>query len=190
MSEWQLQLPSNPSKDEPTQFDYETISDVIVHVRYTAREGGALLRQAAIDNLKTLISEAKAVGSVRLFSIRNEFRTAWDKFKSQEPDTNERYALKIGLRAEHYPFWIQSSLKTVKGIDLIACSNATEDIEVFDQADTSAETPIASLTQEESLFCGKFTETALPSSPVTELNLFFDDNELEDLWIAITFGEE
>src|SRR5262249_8071213 len=53
VSEWQLELPANPSKNEPRQFDYETISDVILHLRYTAREGGGLLRNGAIANLAT-----------------------------------------------------------------------------------------------------------------------------------------
>ena len=52
ISEWQLELPANPSKGDPRQFDYDTISDVILHIRYTAREGGGLLRNGAVDNLK------------------------------------------------------------------------------------------------------------------------------------------
>ena len=75
ISEWQLQLPANPSKGEPCQFDYDTISDVILHIRYTAREGGGLLHDGAVANLKTRIDEAQAAGSVRLFSIRHEFPT-------------------------------------------------------------------------------------------------------------------
>ena len=42
ISTWQLQLPGDPSKSEPVQFDYNTITDVILHLRYTAREGGGL----------------------------------------------------------------------------------------------------------------------------------------------------
>ena len=41
--------------------DYDTISDVILHIRYMAREGGALLGNGAIANLKTRIEEAQAV---------------------------------------------------------------------------------------------------------------------------------
>ena len=39
ISEWQLQLPANPSKGDPPHFDYDTISDVILHLHYTAWEG-------------------------------------------------------------------------------------------------------------------------------------------------------
>lgn len=51
VSEWQLVLPASSSTDGG-QFDYGTISDVILHLRYTAREGGTLLRDAAVSNLK------------------------------------------------------------------------------------------------------------------------------------------
>jgi hypothetical protein len=70
ISEWELELPTNPSKGDPHQFDYDTISDVILHIRYTAREGGGLLRKGAVDNLKAAIEADQAAGSVRLFSVR------------------------------------------------------------------------------------------------------------------------
>jgi hypothetical protein len=31
---------------------------------------------------------------------------------------------------------------------------------------------------------------ALPTNPVGEFQLFFEDNTIEDLWIAITWGNE
>ncbi|HSI77996.1 MAG TPA: hypothetical protein VK957_19005, partial [Lunatimonas sp.] len=47
ISSWRLELPT-----EVRQFDYNTISDVIVHVKYTAREGGSGLKAAANAALK------------------------------------------------------------------------------------------------------------------------------------------
>ena len=44
MSEWQLELPA-----QVRQFDYDTIADVILHLRYTAREGGGPLRNAELE---------------------------------------------------------------------------------------------------------------------------------------------
>lgn len=69
VSEWQLELPANPSKGDPAQFDYNTISDVILHIRYTAREGGGLLRNAAQTHVKDLIKEAQS--RLRLFAGAN-----------------------------------------------------------------------------------------------------------------------
>jgi Tc toxin complex TcA C-terminal TcB-binding domain/Concanavalin A-like lectin/glucanases superfamily len=107
ISEWQLELP-----DEVRQFDYDTISDIILHFRYTAREGGELLRGEAVKNLKNQIKEAQAAESVRLFSIRHEFPNEWAKFKKAEiklPDKDNEPSvlaeLTLNLREEHYPFW-------------------------------------------------------------------------------------
>ena len=88
ISKWQLELPA-----KVRQFDYDTISDVILHIRYTAREGGELLRQGAVTNLETKIKNAEAAGSVRLFSVRHEFPTEWAKFKASpeiEGDDEDR----------------------------------------------------------------------------------------------------
>ena len=73
ISEWQLELPASPSNDDPCQCDYDTISDVILHLRYTTREGGAPRRKAAMHSIKDRIETAQAGGSTRLFSVRHEF---------------------------------------------------------------------------------------------------------------------
>lgn len=54
ISSWRLELPK-----EVRQFDYNTISDVIVHVKYTAREGGSALLGLAETSLKTRLAAIK-----------------------------------------------------------------------------------------------------------------------------------
>jgi len=49
ISSWKLELPS-----EIRQFDYNTISDVIIHLKYTAKEGGELLKLDVIKELKKI----------------------------------------------------------------------------------------------------------------------------------------
>ncbi|MGH9960057.1 MAG: hypothetical protein ACREBC_23530 [Pyrinomonadaceae bacterium] len=121
VSEWQLELPANPIKNDPSQFDYDTIADVILHLRYTAREGGGLLRNGAVVNLKTRIEEAQATGSVRLFSMRHEFPTEWAKFKSVKIEgATEVAELTLNLREEHYPFWSRGRLEAIKRVNLFA----------------------------------------------------------------------
>jgi hypothetical protein len=44
-------------------------------VRYTAREGGQPLRNAALAALKTSVAATASVGSARLLSVRTEFPT-------------------------------------------------------------------------------------------------------------------
>ncbi len=189
ISEWQLELPA-----DVRQFDYDTISDVILHIRYTAREGGGLLRNGAVANLKTSIEEAQAAGSVRLFSVRHEFPSEWAKFQGQTPDTN-RFELALNLRKEHYPFWSQGRLESVARVDLLARSTKVPvpgSLDVFDKSDPSDATILATLANDaalDNLLVGKLTEISLPPSPVDEMKFFLEDRELGDLWVAVTWGK-
>jgi hypothetical protein len=54
ISSWRLELPA-----ELRQFDYNTIADVILHVKYTAREGGAGVGTEAASTLSTRLSDIK-----------------------------------------------------------------------------------------------------------------------------------
>lgn len=91
---------------------------MILHVRYTAREGGGLLKSGAIANLRSGIEAAQSVGSVRLFSIRHEFPMEWANFKSiQIGDATPVAELALTLR-EHYPFWSKGNVKAIERADL------------------------------------------------------------------------
>lgn len=191
LSEWQIELPANPSRGEPRQFDYKTISDVILHIRYTAREGGGLLREAAMKHVQTSINEANAPGSVRLFSLRDDFPTEWARFQGQVPAANQRFELALSLRREHYPFWSQDRLGKVSRMDLLARSTGSTNLDVFESANASEMATKASLTRDAalgSLLVGQMTQAALPS-PVGEVKLFFAHNQIADMWVAVTWGK-
>ncbi len=183
------------------QFDYDTISDVILHIRYTAREGGGLLRKGAVDNLKAASDAAQAAGSVRLFSVRHEFPTEWAKLQSQTPGANQRYQLTLNLRDEHYPFWSQGRLESVTRVDILARSTkdpVPASLGVFDQVnDQPAAAKKDTLAKDAALgnllvgkLTGGATGIALPVKPVGELKLFFNANAMSDLWIAVTWSSE
>lgn len=182
ISEWQLQLPANPSKDDPVQFDYDTISDVILHIRYTAREGGGLLRNGAIAYIKELIKEAQVAGSVRLFSIRHEFPTEWAKFQNQTTVPGQRFELALDLREEHYPFWSKGYLSSMTRVDILARS--IERVNVANSADGDV-TALEKNPNLGNLFFGKLNN-ADQSVAIGKLKLFFEKKSLSDLWIVVT----
>jgi hypothetical protein len=190
ISEWQLQLPANPSKGDPRQFDYETISDVILHIRYTAREGGDLLRSGAVAHLKELIDQAQAVGSVRLFSVRHEFPTEWAKFQNARPAAGQRFELALPLREEHYPFWSKGRLNHVKRVDLLARSarpSVPATIEVFAAADQPTKKgTLAKDATLGNLLVGELLSA--PATPTEEVKLYFEDRELSDVWLALAWS--
>ena len=54
ISSWRLELPT-----EIRQFNYNTITDVILHVKYTAREGGSVLKTDANGALRDQLNQIK-----------------------------------------------------------------------------------------------------------------------------------
>lgn len=176
ISEWQLDLPT-----AVRQFDYASISDVIMHVRYTAREAGGLLRRGATKNLEDKIAEAQSSGSVRLFSMRHEFPTEWAKFKNVGDGLPAELA--IELRTEHYPFWAASFVESIERIGIFA-RTTSEDIMVS-YAQENKVTLAAPLGD---LRFATLTGTPLPP-PTGKLALAFSTDSMDDLWLAVTFGK-
>ena len=188
VSDWQLELPANPSKGDPQQFDYETIADVILHLRYTARAGGGLLRNGAVTNLKSNIEEAQTTASIRLFSLRHEFPSEWAKFKSVQLAGNSRAELRLTLTAEHYPFWSKGRLGVVRRLDLFASSDKPN-LEVVYKADGTGDPD--TLTKDNSLggiLAGRLTHSPFVE-PTGELTLHLNDNSMKELWVAVTWSK-
>ena len=184
VSEWQLQLPADPRNKDPQQFDYNTIADVILHVRYTAREGGKALRDGALTNLKTRIEEASAAGSVRLLSVKHEFPSEWAKFTGIKIDGGavKTAELAVELRDEHYPFWSRTAAVAIKRVDVIARA-VTKPVEVSDK--NGKKDPLGVPLGD--LRIGKLAKIPLPAA-TGKWSLLFNDNGMKDLWIALTWG--
>jgi len=185
ISQWQLDLPSNIR-----QFDFNTISDVILHMRYTAREGGDPLRKIAFANLEDRIGAARTAGSVRLVSMRHEFPSDWAKFKSAPIGSSPvSFApLTFAIKPEHYPFWSQGRLQAVLGLSLY--TNTTKDVQVSDTPDGTGNND--SLVKDDSLGglrSGILKNIALPQ-PTGPWALYFSDNSMYDLWLAVAWGKQ
>lgn len=114
VSTWRLQLPK-----DFRPFDYATISDVVLHVRYTARQGGDLLGEQALEETREMLSEANRSGLALLFSLRHDFPTEWSAFVTGEGD------LVVRLRRDHFPYMVQSETLAIDGLELHA-HNGTE----------------------------------------------------------------
>lgn len=189
ISQWQLTLPS----DVP-QFDFDTITDVVLHIRYTAREGGESMKSAALNNLKAKIGKAQTVGSTRLFSMRHEFPTEWAKFKSTAPGTLA--TLSFNLLPQHFPFWAKKLglPKGVKGVQFFAEMANANAVDFYDNANTAtAKKDTLNLDPALNLMTGSLVNVALPpvvdpaNPPATPYTLYCDNNGMTDLWIAVTW---
>jgi hypothetical protein len=110
VSEWRLELPR-----ENNQFDLATVSDVILHVRYTARPGeDNNLTQAAKDNLAAILPPL----GVRMLILNQEFSGEWYRFLHPEAGNDQTLTFKLGL--EHMPFYTRGKANiNVTKVDLI-----------------------------------------------------------------------
>jgi Tc toxin complex TcA C-terminal TcB-binding domain len=196
ISQWQLALPANPMNGEPCQFDFDTITDVILHIRYTAREGGEILRSAAVANLQQQIANAQTVGSVRLFSIRHEFPGEWAKFRSATiGGTTVTAGLSLNLLPQHYPFWAQPLLgpSSIKQIQFLGeMTDGTTSAHIYaNAAGTGASDSLAANPAYGDLLVGTLKNAIAPwpPPPTGSINLYFDHNLMKDLWLAITWGK-
>ena len=116
ISEWKLELPKTFR-----QFDYNTISDVILHVRYTAREGGATLQDEVekelTDALNAMALDETESGLDRLFSLRHDFPNEWHRLL-YPPGASDVQAVTLPLVAERFPFAFQGQGITVDHIEI------------------------------------------------------------------------
>ncbi|MDZ7363649.1 MAG: insecticidal toxin complex protein [candidate division KSB1 bacterium] len=95
VSRWRIELPQ-----ENNQFDVETISDVVLHLNYTAREGGEALRRAANE-----VAQQNLPGAgVRFFDVQRELPEAWQLFQncSAEKSAAREFGLRLGRNM--FPF--------------------------------------------------------------------------------------
>jgi hypothetical protein len=106
-STWQLDLP----KDYPA-FDYATITDVILHIRYTARQGvePSKVREA----LKDLFQQTNQANLALLFSLRHDFSTEWSAFVNAKDNSS----FTATIRKDYFPYFSQGKQITISGYEL------------------------------------------------------------------------
>lgn len=115
ISTWALSLPPVPA------FDYSTITDVVLHIRYTARDGGEALGAAANKALKELPPSpgggSPAPTLALLLSLRHDFPTQWYAFT-----TGGGASFTAPLNIEYFPYLVQTADLTVDSISVYAAN--------------------------------------------------------------------
>ncbi len=189
ISTWELSLPAR-SEDDIRQFDYDTISDVILHIRYTAREGGELLRRGAMENLRALIGQGEAPGSMRLFSLRHEFPSEWANFTRQK---GSPLTLTVEVRPEHFPYWSKGRLEAIRQVQFIRKDNKTDKgIATHNPVGHVEFTSVMNDGSKQTVSGTSFTNIPIAKDIDTFVIKFafeLDDNSMDDLWLAITWGK-
>ena len=126
ISEWSLELLNDTAADygKPLrQFDYSTITDVILHIKYTAREDVGAFQDGAVANLRNYFTDA-STPSLRMFNLRQEFPTQWQRFLNPSNPANGNI-FELEMSPGLFPLRDQSKILKVNTIWLLArCTNA------------------------------------------------------------------
>lgn len=109
ISDWNLTL---PKRVRP--FDYGSISDVIVRIAYSSVEDSAL--RARVDDANgAIVDELKRAGISRIFSVRDEFPSAWSTLLRGTVGTNAG----VSITPMHLPFFLQDGSLATAEMELL-----------------------------------------------------------------------
>ena len=81
---------------ENNRFDLDTVSDLVIHLNYTAREGGDTLRRAASEQAQRHLPGA----GVRFLDVRHDLPEEWARLRRDRQGA----LLPLRLGREHFPF--------------------------------------------------------------------------------------
>ncbi|HEU5271722.1 MAG TPA: hypothetical protein VFU36_17485, partial [Jatrophihabitans sp.] len=111
VSRWRIELPP-----ETNFFDFDGLSDVVLHLNYTAREGGEALAVAAAEEARCRLPG----DGLRLFDLRRDLPAAWSELRRTDPDCepwSRRFDL--ALSASMFPFVPGRKVVSVRSLQLL-----------------------------------------------------------------------
>lgn len=127
LSTWKLDLPA-----DFRQFDYDTISDVVLHVRYSARQGGETLKAAASAHTRSLLAAVPAPNLALLWSLAQDFPSEWYRFR------NGGEPFSVEIRREHFPYITQGKTVRLQSLALFGPDGETRTAPLLDWSTLSA----------------------------------------------------
>jgi hypothetical protein len=92
---WRIELPP-----ENNFFDLDSLTDLVLHANYTAREGGDALRQAARAS-----AGRKLPGNGWIYlDLRKDFPDAWELFRRSRKNRESERSLTVKITRKLFPF--------------------------------------------------------------------------------------
>ena len=123
-SDWQLQLP--PASI--AQFDYATISDIILNLSYTARPDESQhesQRNAVVTKLEEANLGLADTTLYQVLSMRSHFPDQWSQLASQQPvDEGETASVDLVFSPHHFPYLVAN-----RGLTITSCILYAQDMD-------------------------------------------------------------
>jgi hypothetical protein len=169
ISSWSIEL-----LGKPRPFDYDTIADLILTIRYTARPGGsrASAEQASDTWLKN--------NSARVFSMRHEFASEWASFTRVTAASGGKSSLKFSLGKAHFPYRLEKVTQPAKRLHLFFSGNASGDVELRRSGTSVGSSQLVS----------GMVFDQMPFQATGDFELRFDSNVMDDLWLVVDWSQE
>jgi hypothetical protein len=149
ISQWSLELFHVEGDDfgkALRQFDYSTITDAVLHIKYTAREDAGEFKQRAVAHLRRYFGPTEGkTPAVRMLNLRRDFPTQWHQFL-HPVNANDSNIFEFELAPNLFPIRDTNNTLTVKTIVLLARSAAAGELK-FDLT-ISTQTPISITLQQ------------------------------------------
>jgi Tc toxin complex TcA C-terminal TcB-binding domain len=99
ISRWRIELPRDTNA-----FDLNTLTDVVMHLKYTARDGGDILKNAARKARNDAIADADSAPLMRFFSGSHEFPDEWYRFLHPIDQNASSQTMTLDLSSERFPY--------------------------------------------------------------------------------------
>ncbi|MDJ0713811.1 MAG: neuraminidase-like domain-containing protein [Prochloraceae cyanobacterium] len=183
ISKWKIELPS-----EFRQFDYDTITDVVLQMRYTAVEGGDKLKKPASDSvleyIKSVEELSRQEGLFAAFDLKHEFASEWYKAMNPPKGATER-VLTLNNLSDRLPIFTKGRDKKIQATDIYL---------VTPLALTASKLRLKHKTREET-----FNDTkigSMKSFVIKEIDLPINDweisiqdvkTEIDKLWLLVRY---
>jgi hypothetical protein len=116
---WRLELPA-----QFQQFAYSSIDDVILHIAYTAREGGDTLKTDVNNELQSSLNKIADIlagsdtGLTRILSARNDFLENYESFMLPDPAMADQI-LSMPLSRSLFPFMFNNKDIRINSVDVV-----------------------------------------------------------------------
>jgi hypothetical protein len=176
VSTWSLELPA-----DFRSFDYNTISDVILHLRYTARDGGDALKEKAVAATRQLVGRGLLRDGAtpsdqrpleRFISLRHEFPSEWHRLTS---NSGAASSVTLDVAAERFPYFVQGKEIAINKATASARTKTGDSIQLALAPGQTAPAP-SSNPWEGQAIPGLWTVSV--SAP----------SEIEDLFLILEYG--
>jgi len=124
VSSWHFEM-----QEASNEIDLSTVGDVVLHLFYTAQDGGTALQQAALANIAANLPTS----GVKVFSAQNDFPaqpatnanpyppTPWQAFVAAATGGSDQ-TLTLAITPSKFPSWVRGKTLTVTDITALTLS--------------------------------------------------------------------